>query len=226
MRIYTRTDTGIKFCRTCNKKIVRGLHEGFVPWDGRIYCGHSCSGIGRRKLVEKVCKECGKTFSIHLCWDKRGGGVYCSRKCMHKSPILRLKKSVSKLSEKNPMWNGKEVGLAALHECVLRRKPKPTSCEKCKESPSRDLANISQMYYRSVKDFQWLCRKCHMESDGRLNNLKKPTEKEKELNTKCFICGKEYHRSPIYIKRKVKINCSRKCAGIMLSKRGHCRKNF
>ncbi len=67
----------------------------------------------------------------------------------------------------NPMWKGDNVGLISLHGWVRRRKPKPKLCEVCKKRKPQDLANISQQYHRNINDFQWVCRKCHMDGDGR-----------------------------------------------------------
>ena len=73
---------------------------------------------------------------------------------------------------KNPNWMGDKVGYSALHKWVERHKPKPELCEECRKKPPIDLANISGKYKRDVNDFRWLCRKCHLESDGRINNIK------------------------------------------------------
>ena len=72
----------------------------------------------------------------------------------------------------NPAWKGNAVGLEGLHEWVRRHKPKPALCECCNEKPPYDLANVSGKYKRDIMDFQWLCRLCHMQSDGRLAALK------------------------------------------------------
>ena len=74
-------------------------------------------------------------------------------------------------NENNGMWKGNQVGCSGLHRWVKRHKPKPAVCEICKTKKPFDLANISGEYKRDVNDFQWLCRSCHMKSDGRLNNL-------------------------------------------------------
>ena len=44
-------------------------------------------------------------------------------------------------------------------------------CEECKEEKPLDLANISGEYKRDINDYEWLCRRCHMESDGRLQKF-------------------------------------------------------
>lgn len=76
------------------------------------------------------------------------------------------------LNDKNPNWGGKDVGMSGIHSWVRRRKSKPPFCEECNIKKPNDLANISEEYKRDINDFRWLCRSCHMKSDGRLKNLK------------------------------------------------------
>ncbi len=77
----------------------------------------------------------------------------------------------SKLGSKNPMWKANDVTYGALHEWIRNHKPKPEFCEECGCVPPYDLANISGEYKRDINDFEWLCRKCHMDKDGRLERL-------------------------------------------------------
>jgi len=81
--------------------------------------------------------------------------------------------SLKKYGEKNPMWKGDEVGFTGIHAWVRRNKRKSDVCEICGEQKPYDLANISGEYKRDINDYQWLCRKCHMMEDGRLNDLNK-----------------------------------------------------
>lgn len=71
----------------------------------------------------------------------------------------------------HPNWRGDNASSCALHVWARRLKPKPDFCEICGEKPPYDLANVSGNYKRDITDFQWLCRKCHMQSDGRLDRL-------------------------------------------------------
>lgn len=77
----------------------------------------------------------------------------------------------TKLAERNPQWKGDNVGYASLHEWVRNHKRKPDLCKKCKKHPPYDLTNISGKYKRDLNDWEWLCRKCHMENDGRMLKL-------------------------------------------------------
>jgi len=87
---------------------------------------------------------------------------------------------MANLSEKNPGWKGDNVSISSLHEWIRRRKKKPKYCVECKKASPYDLANISGKYKRDINDFRWLCRKCHLLSDGRMfNNLKQYNGEDK-----------------------------------------------
>ena len=83
------------------------------------------------------------------------------------------KKKISRalLNSKNGMWRGDLAKVEAIHKWVQARKSKPKFCEICGVKPPKDLANISQDYKRDVKDFKWICRKCHMTEDGRIKKM-------------------------------------------------------
>lgn len=79
--------------------------------------------------------------------------------------------ALGRMAENNPNWKGRRVGLGSLHSWVKSRLPKPNKCNDCRLEKRLDLANVSQKYKRDLKDWEWLCRKCHMSKDGRLNNF-------------------------------------------------------
>ena len=62
----------------------------------------------------------------------------------------------------------------------------PDSCEKCGKRGTLDMANISGDYVWELYDWEFLCRRCHMNKDGRMKNLKKGRWSSK---TFCH-CGK------------------------------------
>lgn len=104
-----------------------------------------------------------------------------------------IKYKLSKLKSKNPMWKGDNVGYNALHAWVKRNLIKPQVCSNCNQTKALDLANISQEYKRDLSDWEWLCRKCHMEKDGRINQLSRPTkislQQAKEIMNQRGILG-------------------------------------
>ena len=91
------------------------------------------------------------------------------------------------LNEGNPMWAGDNVSLIALHEWVRERKPKPQVCECCKQNAPYELANISGKYKRDPSDYEWLCRKCHMIKDGRMERRKGNGQFERAGVCECRI---------------------------------------
>jgi len=105
--------------------------------------------------------------------DPKRKGSFCL--CGNKAQTGRCKPCYSKLLKDkrrgcgNPNWKGDSIGVDGIHAWITRRKPK-TFCVCC-GNPAHDLANISGKYTRDINDYQWLCRKCHMKSDGRLKNL-------------------------------------------------------
>ena len=105
------------------------------------------------------CLICKKGIRVGS-WDvKNGRGKYCSKQCQY----LGFKDSG------HPGWKGDSVTKDALHIWLHRKIKKPELCQKCYEVPPYDLANISQKYKRDLSDWEWLCRKCHMNDDGRIN---------------------------------------------------------
>lgn len=99
--------------------------------------------------------------------------------------IAKKKHSEINMNEKNPYWKGNKVTYSPLHDWIRRHKPKPKLCEDCKKVPPYDLANISGKYKRDIKDFKWVCRKCHMKEDGRIYNLKNQKGGKNRGNYNC-----------------------------------------
>ena len=113
-------------------------------------------------------------------------------------------------NENNPMWKGDNVGYAALHEWVTNKKPKLLLCEECHLEPPIDLASISHIYKRDLRDWRWLCRRCHMTLDGRLDNLKQtPTTGWWQP---CRYCGKKQWVIPTDWARGTGRYCSKQCS--------------
>lgn len=83
-------------------------------------------------------------------------------------------KRKAKLGDKNPNWGGDNVSIEAFHQWLRCNWPEPipTKCQtlECNKAPY-DLANITGIYDRDFSNYRFLCRKCHMESDGRMKNI-------------------------------------------------------
>jgi len=70
------------------------------------------------------------------------------------------------------MWKGDKIGYTQLHSWVRNNFfPKPILCEICGIKKPYDLANKTGIYARSFDNWCWLCRRCHVLSDGRMMNL-------------------------------------------------------
>jgi len=78
--------------------------------------------------------------------------------------------------DKGPSWKGDNVGVAQLHKWLRKNLLKPELCQICNEKPPYDLANVTGIYNRDFSNWQYLCRRCHMLSDGRMKNLKQYQE--------------------------------------------------
>lgn len=110
---------------------------------------------------KKSARQIGKEYNI---------GKTTILEQLKKFNIPRRTISEALKGNKNNQWKGDNAGIIALHIWIRRYKPKPITCEICNKNRPFDLANISGEYKRDINDYQWLCRRCHMESDGRMNN--------------------------------------------------------
>lgn len=100
------------------------------------------------------------------------------------SPETIIKMSINRRGKS--AWNKDLImkdnaGYNATHTWVRNRKIKPDFCEECGIAPPFDLANINGKYLRDLKDWQYLCRKCHQISDGRINRRDPKTGRFKAL---------------------------------------------
>ena len=86
--------------------------------------------------------------------------------------------SICKMGELNPNWKGdivKYVRVSSylkLHRYMNKIIPKPELCSCCGKMPPYDLSNINGDYTRDPDGWEWICRKCHLLKDGRINNLR------------------------------------------------------
>lgn len=86
--------------------------------------------------------------------------------------------------EKYPNFNGTEKEYKKLHKWVRLNFPKPAECDHCKTQSAKryDWAAIENRYTKVRSDWEYLCRSCHIKSDGRINQLKKGLEGAKPWN--------------------------------------------
>lgn len=93
------------------------------------------------------------------------------------------------LGEKNINWLGDDVSYSGLHRWLRRHISKPNVCPGCKRSVSLEMVNITGFYTREFKNWQWLCRRCHMTIDGRIKTFMIPRffTAKRDLRTGQFI---------------------------------------
>lgn len=120
-----------------------------------------------------TCLHCSSPFTK----PRNKKAIFCSHRCYTQSrigskvsPEVRKKIALAKLGENNPNWKGDAVQYTQLHAWVKRQIEKPKLC-KCGQRPAIDLACVTGIYSRDLKNWEYLCRRCHMMSDGRMSNL-------------------------------------------------------
>jgi len=132
-----------------------------------------------------VCKKC------HILVTIKNKSGYC-RSCRMlgnkntlgwKMPDKQKKHlSVNRISSLNPNWKADNVGYNALHGWVKRHIVKSELCNHCNKVPPLDLANKGT-YDRNFNNWEWLCRRCHMISDGRLEAFRNAYKNKKSRHT-------------------------------------------
>lgn len=131
---------------------IRKTVEGY-PYQQFIYC--DCG--------------CGFTRSLYDNWGRKKNYIF-----EHSNRgLIRSEETKNKLRGKNNgMWK-EDITYKPLHQWIRNNLPISKLCQYCKKVPPYDAANITGIYNRDFKNWKYLCRLCHMESDGRLEKLKK-----------------------------------------------------
>jgi len=119
---------------------------------------------------------------------KKGNRINLGRK-KTKETLKKMSESMKgkNKGEKHGLWKGNNVSYKGLHGWVRRNKPKPKLCEICHKEKKLEISNISGEYKRDINDYKWLCRKCHMNSDGRLKSFKNGWKNRKRTKKGYFI---------------------------------------
>ncbi len=118
-----------------------------------------------------TCPTCGQKIGVkRVPWNKGLKNAYTL------STAHKIKLSLARTGEKNPIWKGDDVGIDGLHRWVKTRLPKPHVCRLCNKVKKLELCNISntinpKTYTRDLDNWRWLCTSCHMKTDGRIEKL-------------------------------------------------------
>ena len=159
-----------KFQREYARKWRKENQERFKELARKSYIKHREKRIAEgkelykknREKTKRKCEKCGIKI-----WGTNGSIL-----CPFCSTIKNHFKVGHKgnLGNKNGMWVGDSVSYGALHAWVTRHFPKPGLCQCCNIKKAHDLSNKG-VYGRDLKNWEWLCRKCHMTKDGRLEKF-------------------------------------------------------
>ena len=158
-----------KYCISCQETKERSAQyfQRDKNREDGFYCYCKVCLREKKHTLKRKCEICQQII------DDRSKSNRCSKHTRNGKTLAREwrdKIAVSKLAEKNVNWKGDDVGYSQLHVWVKRRLQKPALCQDCQKVPPYDLANKGT-YDRNLDNWEWLCRRCHMIKDGRLENL-------------------------------------------------------
>lgn len=160
----------------CNmKRKIFGTNKNhFWKNEDINYIKENCKKVSLKKIATDLNRSVSSIRGKK--YKERIDGFYY---IMEKETLEKMSEAMKgkNLNENNGVWKGDLVSIGQLHQWVRRHKTKTGICQDCKKSEKEvrtlDLANISGKYKRDINDFEWLCRRCHMKKDGRLENMYK-----------------------------------------------------
>lgn len=134
---------------------------------------HGTEGIAsmQREITPRepncVCKTCGKRFYTKPSLIRlRNGGQHCSRACKHADP------NAYRRGEEHHSWAGDAVTVMSGRQRAQRLYPIGL-CERCGNDLAADRHHIdANTRNNAPENVEALCRRCHMETDGRLERLR------------------------------------------------------
>ena len=201
---------------------VKGTNEGESMSEEKTcqYINENGVGCGKplTKGQRKYCVECAVVVA------KEYHNTYEKNRYVKKGNDKIVERGKSLIGDKNPNWKEDKVSYGALHAWVRKHKPKPLVCEICGLPKKLELANISfdGKYHRDINLFLWLCRKCHIKEDGRIDRLVAlakctalPTEHKKQIQKQCKkrYLSKPENKELEALRRKVRWNPDRYTIG-------------
>lgn len=137
-------------------------------------CGGEWLDYPSRKGIKKYCSRKCLGLNNKKAWFQKGNQINLGKEYSkeHKENISQSlsgkkqpKVSLSKLKEKNPMWNGKNATYSALHYRVRTYRKKPIACQICgTEERKIEWANITGDF-TNLKDYIAMCTLCHRRYD-------------------------------------------------------------
>lgn len=165
--------------------------SSYCPYCGRLTMDKEYYEIGGNAATHPVmCEECKDKKILCEC----GCGEYINKFDKgHGFKERRYKQGHSlKKGEEHYRWKGEGVGYISLHQWVKRHLPASILCQNCNKVPPLDLANTTGIYTRDLNNWMYLCRRCHIHSDGRLKNLIPGNSTRIDMSGRvCSVCGSD-----------------------------------
>jgi len=121
------------------------------------------------------CETCGK-LTVRYQKPSRWPARYCSQECRGKA-FLGLKQSAEsvakrlKYGEDHHWWKGDQVTERSGRTRALRAFPEVKPCASCGDENTERHHKDGNTKNNSEANIEFLCRLCHMKSDGRLTAL-------------------------------------------------------
>ena len=122
------------------------------------------------------CVVCYKEWSSDTYYARNNKQKTCSIACRNRliakedTPFRSKRMKGKRLGNLHPNWKGENIGYSALHYWARNQlSPKPKICPVCNLTKKTEITNVSKRYKRDIEDWKWMCRKCHMKEDGRID---------------------------------------------------------
>ena len=110
--------------------------------------------ITNKNSIYKIADMCNTSTPTILTWLEKFG-------------IKRRNSSDYLSNEQNHNWRGDEASSRSKRRWLYKRYPTPSKCQNCGELKDIDLSFNHKLgdHTRNIKDYEWLCRKCHVLRD-------------------------------------------------------------
>lgn len=168
---YTPWIKGKKHTLESREKMSRSLMGRVSPRKGVSLSSETKEKIRQGKLGHKASPETRKKMSVSAKrvihtpeWNRN-----VSKSNTGKLSPMKGRENLLVSGEKNGNWKGDNVGYRVLHKYIEYHYPKPLKCSKCGQVKRLDLSNNSGEYKRDLADWEYICRKCHIQKDKSLN---------------------------------------------------------
>lgn len=134
--------------------------------------------MGRSMRILR-CETCGVEFKRWEAWAKKTKRHFCSRECsaeFHRgkpgkkqTEEMKARLSAQRWGANNPMWKGNDAGIASARERAQRRFPDMGICQRCGAAALDRHHKDGNVHNNKHENIEFLCRRCHMKVDGRLD---------------------------------------------------------